>query len=186
MKLKSTTKQRASGLGSTVGTVGSGQVGLPTNSPQQTVTAPAPAGATPMPDPALMQQQATANNNVRLGDAWATYQTGQINADYGFTPQGQIDPNNPYSRAALLQRSYQDSQRGTTNSYASAGQYNSGAYSRMRGRNTENFDIGLDQLKKSQGREQAGVVQQQVQNYSTNMAGLDPAKLESILKALGF
>jgi hypothetical protein len=53
-------------------------------------------------------------------------------------------------------------------------------------RNAENFDIGVDQLKKSQGKEQAGVIQQQVQNYSTNSAGLDPARLQSILKQLGF
>jgi hypothetical protein len=183
MKLKGSATQNKIGLGGkSVGTVvGSGQVGLPNTSP----VVPA-QGATPMPDPALMQQQATAANNIRLGDAWATYQTGQINADYGFNAQGAIDPNNPYSRAALLQRSYQDSQRGTTNSFAAAGQYGSSAYRGMVDRNAENFDIGVDQLKKSQGKEQAGVIQQQVQNYSTNSAGLDPARLQSILKQLGF
>jgi hypothetical protein len=139
-----------------------------------------------MPDPNLLAQQAQADNAIRISDAWGTYQTGQINADYGFTPQGTIDPNNPYSRAALLQRSYQDSQRGTTNSYAAAGQYSSGAYKRMQDRNAENFDIGLDQLKKGQGRELSGVLKGQVDTYSQYGAQLDPAKLDSLMKALGF
>jgi hypothetical protein len=134
----------------------------------------------------LLAAQSQANTAVGLSDAWATYQTGQINADYGFGADGTIDPNNPYSRAALLQRSYQDSQRGMTNSYAAAGQFNSSAYDRMQGRNAENFDIGVDQLKKAQGKEQAAVLKGQVDTYSQHGANLDPAKLEALMKALGF
>lgn len=40
---------------------------------------------------------------------------------------GGIDPNNPNSRAAALQRAYQNQQRGNTNSYAARGQGYSGA-----------------------------------------------------------
>jgi hypothetical protein len=147
---------------------------------------PAAPTPTPPPDPSLLAQQAQADNTVRLSDAWATYQTGQVNSSYGFDAQGQIDPNNPYSRAALLQRSYQDSQRGTANSYNAAGQYSSGAFARMQGRNAENFDIGLDQLQKQRGQDLAGILKGQVDTYSQVGANLDPAKLDSLLKALGF
>jgi hypothetical protein len=190
-KKRSRVQQGPVGLGS--GTVGSAdnidwnRWQYPGAAQAAGVKPPAKGGTpTPPPDPALMQQQAAADNSLRIGDAFATFQNTQIDADYGFSPDGTIDPNNPYSRAALLQRSYQDTQRGTGNSYAAAGQYNSGAYQRMQGRNAENFDVGVDQLKKAQGREKSGVLQTQVQNYSANSANLDPAKLESLLKALGF
>jgi hypothetical protein len=199
---KSSAQQTATGFGSTSATptvgaappaVGSGTAGifttagagLPTQGPGQAAPPPG-ATPTPPPDPALLAAQSQANTAVGLSDAWATYQTGQINADYGFGADGTIDPNNPYSRAALLQRSYQDSQRGMTNSYAAAGQFNSSAYDRMQGRNAENFDIGVDQLKKAQGKEQAAVLKGQVDTYSQHGANLDPAKLEALMKALGF
>jgi hypothetical protein len=190
-KKRGRVQQGASGLGSgTVGSAGNidwGKWQYPAAAQAAGVKPPAKGGTpTPPPDPALMQQEAGAANALRIGDAFATFQNTQIDADYGFAKDGTIDPNNPYSRAALLQRSYQDTQRGTGTSYAAAGQYNSGAYQRMQGRNAENFDVGVDQLKKAQGREKSGVLQTQVQNYSANSANLDPAKLESLLKALGF
>lgn len=52
--------------------------------------------------------------------------------DYGFTegPSGALafDPNNPYSKAALLKKTYDTNRRSTGNSMAAGGQLYSGAY----------------------------------------------------------
>jgi hypothetical protein len=198
---KSSAQQTATGFGSTSATptvgsappvVGAGTAntattvgaGLPTQGPGQAAPPPPPT-PTPPPDSGLIMAQAGANNAVAIADGWAAYQNTQIGADYGFTADGAIDPNNPYSRAALLQRSYQDSQRGTTNSYASAGQYNSSAYSRMQDRNSENFDVGVDQLKKAEAKERAAVLKGQVDTYSENAAYLSEEQKAAIFRALG-
>jgi hypothetical protein len=64
--------------------------------------------------------------------------------DYGLT-QGYNDyQSNPYSRAALLEQTFQKAQRGTGNSYASSGQLYAGsldnAYSANRGARDQEHD----------------------------------------------
>lgn len=49
---------------------------------------------------------------------------------------------NPFSRAALLIKSYQQGVQGTSNSYAARGQHNSGAYQRAQNENTFGFEQG--------------------------------------------
>lgn len=93
-----------------------------------------------------------------LGDV--TRQQNQALLDYGynasFDPSGSltglsVDPNNPFSRAALLKRSYDQAQTGATNSLAAQGQLYSGALQNARNRNTFNFQQGSDALQKSLG-----------------------------------
>lgn len=98
--------------------------------------APAPAPAAP----AANKQPVDPTYNADIGGLdqglWNTHvdlNASRTNTllDYGYneTAPGQItvDPNNPYSRAALLAKSYREAKAGTTNSMASQGQLYSGA-----------------------------------------------------------
>jgi hypothetical protein len=76
--------------------------------------APPDVGGRPL-DPAEIAAGISANRNLALGNANATYQQGQLQQQYGY---GESGAANPYSRAALLQESFQRSKLGTTNSYA--------------------------------------------------------------------
>lgn len=64
-----------------------------------------------------------------------------------------FDPNNPYSRAALAQRAYNNNQRGATNSYAAQGQLYSGALQNVidpkEGSNAFNYGQQTDALQKA-------------------------------------
>ncbi|MEK9726337.1 MAG: ATP-binding cassette domain-containing protein, partial [Rhodospirillaceae bacterium] len=48
----------------------------------------------------------SVKRNVAYADAQATYDRGRIQRDFGYTASGAVDPNNPYSRAALLEQSF--------------------------------------------------------------------------------
>lgn len=87
--------------------------------------------------------------------AGTTFDRTQIGQSYGFDQAGNLDPSNPYSVAANLQRRYQQGQQGTTNSMASGGQLYSGALQR-------NLDEGTFQYKRAEDsakREAAGAYQ---------------------------
>jgi hypothetical protein len=61
--------------------------------------------------------------------------------------------SNPYSRAALLQRSYDGARRGTTNS-AGHNLY-AGSFINAQGQNTHQFDLGRDELQKGYAQQNA-------------------------------
>lgn len=82
-------------------------------------------------DIALGQQQHD------VGQAGINLQRGRIGFDTGFGADGQVDISNPYNQAMMLQRSYQQDQRGITNSMAAQGQLYSGA--RQRGLDESSF-----------------------------------------------
>lgn len=65
---------------------------------------------------------------------------GAANVDWS-NPDG-VAKLNPFSRAALLIRSYQQGVQGTSNSYAARGQHNSGAYGRAQNSNQFGFEQG--------------------------------------------
>jgi hypothetical protein len=60
-----------------------------------------------------------------------------------------IDPTNPFSKMALLQRSFEQAKSGTMNGYAGQGQLGSGAYQRMQAENTHNNDRDSQALKQA-------------------------------------
>lgn len=72
------------------------------------------------------------------------------NADTGTLSGMQVDWSNPggvaklnpFGRAALLIKSYQQGVQGTSNSYAARGQHNSGAYQRAQNENLFGFEQG--------------------------------------------
>jgi hypothetical protein len=66
---------------------------------------------------------------------------------YGFL---QGDPNDPFSRAALLQKSYENNVRGTTNNLAAQGQLYSGAHINAQAANTQNYQTGVTQGQRAE------------------------------------
>jgi hypothetical protein len=78
-------------------------------------------------------------------------QQRQLGVSYGLGQMGGSFTNNPYSRAALLQRSYDQNQRRTINSMAGAGQLYSGATQGAANFNRFNFGQSSDALQKDFG-----------------------------------
>lgn len=142
-------------------------------------SAPPGGPTTPPLDPTFEADLATANRNRAVAGAEATYQTGQINQEYGIT-----DHSNPYSRAALLEEQYKRSKAGTVNSYASAGQLNSGAYQRMQGENDRNYSIGSDQLARQYQNSIHNVQYGQAQTIANSGSGVDDAAFQALLRAI--
>jgi hypothetical protein len=84
--------------------------------------------------------------------------------------------SNPYSRAALLQRSYDSAKRGTTNS-AGHNLY-AGSFINAQNQNTHQFDLGRDELQKGYAQSQAEYIANQQRaedeyNESLAQAGWD-------------
>jgi hypothetical protein len=146
------------------------------------VQAPPPdVGGRPL-DPAEIAAGVSANRNVALSNANTTYQQGYLDQTYGY---GDTGAANPYSRAALLQESYQRSQLGTTNNYAARGQLYSGAYDRMQGENQHQYSIAEDanrrQYDQASYQNRYGNAQT-VANYGI---GVDDTTYNALLNALG-
>jgi hypothetical protein len=80
-------------------------------------------------------------------------QRSQLGSDYGYqqdqTGAVTVDPSNPFSRAALLERTYRQSQAGSTNSLAARGQLYSGALQNALGEGQYQHDVGSDALQRS-------------------------------------
>lgn len=144
--------------GSTTG--GLGQVGMnvpgvtpsasplalsaPPGTPDLADFGPGP-GTVPLPPDPLYDREVgglTAQHSNAIGDLKGNRVRTLI--DFGYTEgsPGQIafDPNNPYSRAALLQRRHDQAQTGLTNRYAAMGQLYAGSL--QNAKNAENFQYG--------------------------------------------
>ena len=103
------------------------------------------------PDPQYISDMAGVNRDYNFGSAQLAQQGGLLNYETGIG-----DASNPYSRAALLQKSYETNQRGSTNSYAASGQLYSGALQNARNANVADLHqgqhaLGLDYLKAQAG-----------------------------------
>lgn len=98
-------------------------------------------------------QRAIMAARDRLNQSQAGFddQEKQLGISYGLGNMGGSFASNPYSRAALLQRSYDQNQRRTQNSMASAGQLYSGATQSARNFNNFNYGQAGDALRKDFG-----------------------------------
>jgi hypothetical protein len=145
------------------------------NAPANTATTPPPAAPAP---PTGDQKQAAATsflspNATALKDfntsardnifADLTKSAGYAQADYGYTGQDtngdgipdtgfNVDPNNPFSRAALLQKRYMEAKQGTTNSMAAQGQLYSGALQTAQDENAFQNNAAVDENQKAFNR----------------------------------
>ena len=167
-----------------------GQWGGPgwTYNPDTAATSPGTAAGSPQPRPLDWQEQlatSQANRNVALSDANATYQTGQINRDFGYLGNGQIDPNNPYSRAALLEQTYKNSLRGNTNSYASQGQLYAGSLQNAQNETHRQHSIGVNSLQNAYQDALHGVTLGQLNSYANAGSSVSDAQFQALLQALG-
>jgi hypothetical protein len=68
--------------------------------------------------------------------------------NYGIDPGFNDYATNPYSRAALLRKSYDTAARGSNTSYAARGQLYAGSLANAQGANRSNYDLGYDSLNK--------------------------------------
>jgi hypothetical protein len=142
--------------------------------------------AGPPVDPALLAQQNQANTTIGLGNAWDTYQTGQINANFGNLDNPAADAaSNPYSQAALAYKRYNESQAGTNTSYAAAGHLYSGSLQNATEANAGNYAQTLAGLRQQRQGQLDGITKGSLDRYSTTGATLDSASLSSLMKLLG-
>lgn len=146
---------------------------------------PPPAEGGPPPDPQLIAAQAATQRGVGLADAQATYDTGRINRDFGYNAQGAVDPSNPYSRAALLDRSFKQGNTGDTNSYAAQGQLYSGARQNQANARTFGYLSDSNSLKNQYTDALGQTTLNQANAYSNAGSALTPEILASIKRALG-
>lgn len=81
------------------------------------------------------------------------YQTHRGAQQYGYDQNGNLITGgadlNPYAQAAILKRNYENSQRGTTNSYAAQGQLYAGSLINAQNTNDFNYGASSDQLKRT-------------------------------------
>lgn len=140
-------KKTSQGLGSLATALANIQKTANAGQPLATSTPPPAAPAVtqtrrPIEEDAGYQQQiATAARNRDSTFTDIDRQRGQTLQQFGYTAQfnpdqsivagtlaaAPTDPNNPFSRAALLKRAYDDRKRGTETSYAARGQQFAGS-----------------------------------------------------------
>lgn len=74
----------------------------------------------------------------------------RLRLNYGYLDDAHtVDPNNPFGRAQLMKKNYDQTTAGTTNSYAARGQQTSGAFNRMQGANLFNYQQQDDASQKA-------------------------------------
>jgi hypothetical protein len=107
---------------------------------------------------------AAANSEAVAGKRLANSVTGldagwlATEQDYGLDPGFDDAASNPYSRATLLQRSYDNAKRGTLNS--AGNQLYAGSYINHQNQNTFQFNKGRDELQKSYAAAHAQYIQE--------------------------
>lgn len=167
----------------TYGTAGPTTGGL--NGPQ--AHAPTPAPVTPDvggPDWQEQAYEAQAARGVQFADAQATYDTGRINRDFGYGADGTVDPNNPYSKAALLEKMHAANARGVTNSAAASGNLYAG--STQNAKNSELFGY-LSQsntLKNQYSDAQGQVALNQLGSYTSAGNGVSQDAINALIRRL--
>lgn len=165
------------------GPVGPGQSGQ---------TGPPPSGPPAVNAPSI--QDATYNDAISRGwrdlgyvTDYVAGQQGLLRNDYGYADDNfTVDPSNPFSRASLLKRSYDQSAAGTRTDYAARGQQTSGAYGRAQSENNFNFQQGSNALQNSylSALAQLTLQQQQAQGtYGDVVAGAAGDALQRALAA---
>lgn len=107
----------------------------------------------PMGDVSYAAGSAAVTNANTHAVAEHDYQGHNIGQTTGYDSSGNLITSgadlNPYSQAAILKRNYDNSVRGTDNSYAASGQLYSGARLNAQGTNDWNYGTGSDQLKRA-------------------------------------
>lgn len=145
--------------------------------------AASPASPSPVQplDPNVVNQQIIGQRDVALSDLYSTWQQTNLDQQYGYGASGAA---NPYSDAAKLQTNFQRSVLGTTGSYASQGQFNSGAYGRAQDENARNYAIADDASRRAYNQASGQNQFSQLQAYANAGTGIDSAEFQAMLDAL--
>lgn len=137
---------------------------------------PAPAQPTPMPwDVQSANDEAGALK--RRSDTLTSLDAAHFRSqqDFGLEGTWADYATNPYSQAALLQRSYDTSQRGSKNSYAAQGQLYAGSLTNARNANTHQYQLGRNDLQSRAAEEAA--------RYQSERTGAQDAYNEALSEA---
>jgi hypothetical protein len=142
-----------------------------------------PVGAPP-PDWQQIAAESAAQRSVGYADAQATYDRGRIQRDFGYGANGQIDPSNPYSKAALLQKNFQEHTLGNTTSYAGQGQLYSGALQNAQNATTSGYLADSNSLHNQYSDALNQTSLNQLGAYSNAGSAVSQDKITAILRAL--
>lgn len=123
---------------------------------------PAPPAVNPLVQTQLDNTVTGVNATLTNTLAGLTAQQTNSLLDYGYTAAPgangeldlstlKVDPNNPFSKAALLQRSFDQAQRGNRTSYAARGHLYSGALQNAQNESRHQFEAGSNQLQRGLG-----------------------------------
>lgn len=109
-------------------------------------------------DSTLEGSNANVDQTFQNKQADYRQQAGEIRRQYGFQDDpnnpygfGAMDPNNPFSKASLLQKSFQTAQKGYGNSYAARGLAGSGAANAAQKFAANQYQQGYNSLTESLG-----------------------------------
>lgn len=135
-----------------------GAIGVNTASAMQGLAASTGAGqsgnSAPPFDPGLAAQQATnsARRSTMLGDMDVDLQQTAQETGFQYNPAtgafGGFDPTNPFSQAALLLKTRNESGQATKQAFAQSGQLYSGAANSAQRSVQSNYDRGYDTLRR--------------------------------------
>lgn len=107
----------------------------------------------PLLDPSYAASYSAAQNGNQHAQNAYDYGIHNIGQSYGYDPTGALITGgadlNPYAQAAVLKRNYDNSVRGTTNSYAAQGQLYSGALKNAQAANDYGYGLSSDQLQRA-------------------------------------
>lgn len=141
--------------------------------------APAPQQNTFLPQtPQYGAAINAAQRNQTLGLAGLAAQEAQANQAYGFT-----NPNDPYSKAALLQKSYENQKRATLTGMASGHLY-SGSLQRGQDLNQERYNQGFHALRSEYDNLLAGLAQRRAGVANDFQSATEGAAADNLSAAL--
>lgn len=140
---------------------------------------------TPLPWDAAYQQ---SQNNLQLGLnntlAAIQGQVGALGRSYGFDASGNIDPNDPFGRAQLLQRAFDQQKTGNKNGYAARGQLYSGALQNAQDAALFNYQAQDSALRNEFAQAQAALNAQRAAAYGNYYQGLNDAAWQRVNAAI--
>lgn len=146
--------------------------------PKPKAAVPAKPKALPL-DPTYISDIGGLKRTYDTTIAGLQYQQGQVQQDYGFD-----DTSNPFNRAAMLQRSYQQSQTGGINRMAAAGQLYSGAAQRGQDEGTYNYNRSYSDLRRSYDQAQHDITQRRAEAATAAYTGAGSALGASVDRAV--
>lgn len=161
--------------------------------PGVAVGGPAAPGA-PGPPPALAQKPWNAQYERAAGAAEKNYGDKLSNLgaqkvisqqNFGIDPGFNDYANNPYSRAALLRKSYEANAKGDTNSYAARGQLYAGSLANAQEADQGNYNQGYNTLNKEYLANLGGLSQEGARAKETEENEINEAAWRALEVAQG-